>query len=146
MIHKILQMDLMFERFYPSAHGYAGLVDSFRIAGNERMPPRQILTICNQSIRTSRWQPGEAADLLRRQAHAVSHLLGAACIIRAAAALHIQEGAAHIGAVDSAGVFVLKLDQAAASATIAEGFPLGSGHFFEGFGFPELWRHGLTRK
>ena len=53
----------------------------------------------------------------------------AAGVIAAAAGPGVEQFAGDIGEVDAAGVFVLELDEAAASAPVAERFPLAPGQF-----------------
>src|SRR5690606_2771078 len=88
-------------------------------------------------------QRGDGAYVLRRQAQAVGHALGAAKIVGAPAQLGIEQPASDAGEVDIAGILVLELGQAALAAAVAERFPLRRRHRLQRLGFPERLIHAL---
>src|SRR5262249_34692473 len=106
-------------------------VDRLRIAGNERVPPVEITPGGDELVGAGRRQPGDGADILRRQAHAILDLGAAIFIVPAPAGGAVQEAAAHVGEIDIAGVLVLELTQAAAAAAVAEALPFGIRHIFQ---------------
>src|SRR5690606_3734016 len=82
-------------------------------------------------------QPIQRPHFLGRNGNAVRNVLLPLRVMRAAARAEIEQPTSKPGRVDLTRVLVLELEQAAASATIAEGFPLGIGHLLERLLFPE---------
>src|SRR5690606_31684087 len=74
---------------------------------------------------------------------AVRHAPPAVAVVRAAAALLVQQLAGDVGVVDDAGVLVLELDQTASATSIAQRFELDPAHFVQALRFPE--RFGRRR-
>src|SRR5690606_18807028 len=81
--------------------------------------------------------PGDYADIFWRELDAIRHDRLAVGVVRAGAAIPVEQLAAHVRRDQGAGIFILKLDQAAAAAAITERFPLGWRHLIERFFFPE---------
>src|ERR1700730_18197184 len=122
----------------PPADRDAGEMDRFRVAGNERMPPKESLAFRQPAVGTARWQPDDPGDISRGQPDTILHPAGPMGIIAAAASFAIEQPAAHIGEIGSRGILlILKLDQAAAAAPVTEAFPLGITHFPQGLTAPE---------
>lgn len=84
----------------------------------------------------------EFANIARRQAHALRHLLASARIITAAALADVIKAARHISEIAMT-VIVLQLDQAALATVIAKRFPFGNRHLLQRFQFPEWYFQAL---
>src|SRR5215475_3005405 len=111
--HRIL------ERGDPAAYRDARGVHALGRAGDQRMPPIKVAALRQQTICTSWRQPGDLADIVRREAYAIGDFGAAVLVIAAAAGLGVEETAADIGVIDAAGVLVLQLVEAAAPAPVA---------------------------
>ena len=118
-------------------HRHAGEVDAVAIARYQRMPPIEIAPFANQAVGAGGGQPAQLEHLGRGEADAIVHPLGAVLVVGAAAGFEIEQPAGHIGVRDFAGVLILRLDQAAFGAAVAQRFPLLSGELVEGFLLPE---------
>ena len=108
-----------------------------RIAGDERMPPVQVLALGDQAVAAGRRQPADLRDRLRGEPDAIVDPFGAMPVIPAAARPGVEQAAADIGEIDVFGLLLLELDQAAAAAAVAQAFPLGLVHLFQAFCAPE---------
>src|SRR5207253_1628899 len=74
-VEQILVRDIILAAGHPPADRNAGCLHGSRIAGDERVPPLEVLAFTYQPIGTGRRQPRDPADLRWRQPHAVGHLL-----------------------------------------------------------------------
>ncbi|CAH1653976.1 hypothetical protein BOSEA31B_11006 [Hyphomicrobiales bacterium] len=134
---RLLLRDVVFGCEDTPANGDSRRDHGFRISGNERVPPGQVLSFRDEAIGAGRRQPGQAAHLLRRQGHAIGHLLRTVRIVPAAAGTGIEQATADIGREDAPGLLVLELDEAAAATAVAKRLPLLGRHGFERRGAPE---------
>ena len=101
------------------------------------MPPAKIVTLVEKAIGTGLGEPREAADIAGREFHAVRDVVLPVAVVRALARSKIEQLAGEPGDGDFAGIFILKLDQTALPAAVAERFPLRCRHFIQGFGLPK---------
>src|SRR5690348_1970741 len=136
-------LDGLLARANPPAHRDACRVHTVGIAGEQRMPPVEVAALREEAIGAGRRQPTKLADVFRLQADAVVDLVRAALIVAAAAALAVEQTATDIGEVDSAALLLFKLDEAAASAAVAQALPFGLGHLDQALALPEggIGRH-----
>ena len=120
-----------------TANRNPGPVYGFRITGNQRVPVRQPPTFGDPAIgatfRQRRQQTGQQGS----QGQTIGHFLTALRISGTTATLLIKQTAGNVSEIDTAVVFVLKLDQAAAPTTVAQGFPFSIIEFIERFTLPE---------
>src|SRR5882724_9997680 len=122
---------------HAAPHRDARLMHGPGIAGDQGMPPCQVLALSQQPIGAGLGQPIEAPDIARRQLYAIRHQLLTVLIILAAAVPEIELAAGDIGEVQLAGIRVPQLLQAAAAAAVAQTLPLLLGHLTERDGLPE---------
>ena len=97
----------------------------------------QVASLADQTVGASRRQPGELLDLVGGQLDAVRHQALAIRVVGAAAGLAVEETAGDVGPEDRPRLPFLKLVEAAASAPVAERFPLRFGHLGERPAAPE---------
>src|SRR5262249_41160751 len=127
---ELLFVDVILACADPSAHGDAGLVDCLRIAGDQWMPPVEIVTICEAAVGAGGRKPDDSIDVPGGQPDAVLHLRRTVLVAAAAASFAVEQPATHIGKIRARGVIrILELGQAAAPAAVAQAFPLGICHF-----------------
>src|SRR6266567_9285053 len=109
----------------PAADRDSGLMHRLRIAGDERMPPVQVLALGDQAVAAGRRQPADLRDRLRGEPDAIVDPFGAMPVVPAVARPGVEQAAAYVGEIDVFGLLLLELDEAAAAAAVAEAFPLG---------------------
>ena len=124
-----------------TARRLAGLVNTVAASGNKVVPTRQRLIFRTKPVGTAFGQPIERSDALPVEQDAIHHAALAVGVIGAPAIAPVEEFASDIGRVDESGVFVLKLVQTTAAATVAQGLPLAAIELGEGF-FPKRFRIG----
>src|ERR1700728_663345 len=112
----------------PAAHRDPSRVDRLWIAGYQRVPPIQVLTLGEQHVGAGWRQPGNGLQGLRCKAHAVIHEFLAVPIIAAAAGLAVKQPAADIGVIGSVGFLFFELIEAAFAAAVTQALPLGIRH------------------
>src|SRR5689334_12024255 len=101
------------------------------------MPPIEVASFGDELVAAARRQPVEGADVFRREANAIGHLLRPIRVVLAGAGTRIEQLAADMGEIDLAGIFLFELFQAAAPAAVTQALPFGVGHLFQRLGFPE---------
>lgn len=106
-------------------------------SGFQVMPFGQVLALMHEAIGAAWRQPAERSDKVRRQLEAIGHARRAVGIIAAGTAVPIEKPASDIGGQDPAIILVLKFDEAAAAAAIAQTLPLGIVELGERFQAPE---------
>ena len=111
------------------------------IAADQMVIGRQGLTGQEQLISAGLGHPFDLGDGLWGQRDAIGDMCLALGVIGASARFAIEQAAMQPRIGDVAAVFVLKLEQAAFRAAIADGFPFFGRHLFERFGFPERVGH-----
>ena len=104
-------------------HGNARTDHRVAIAADEIVPVRQRAAFGAQAIGAGPGQPADIVDDAQRQPQAIRDEGLAVLVIHAACGLRVEQPAGDIGVLDLAGVFIFDLVQAAASATVAQGFP-----------------------
>ena len=137
MVFEIGVGDFALGALHPAAHRDAGFMHGVRVARHQRMPPVEVAPLRDEAIAAARRQPGQGADVLRRQPHAVRNLVRAVRIVLARAQPGIEQPAGDVGEIDLAGVLILELFQAAPRAAVAQRLPFGAGHLLQRLGFPE---------
>ena len=142
MIRPILKRDFVFPGADPSAHRSAGFMHAVAASGFQMMPFGQVLALMHEAIGAAWRQPAERSDKVRRQLEAIGHARRAVGIIVAGTAVAIEKPAGDIGRQDPTIILILKLDEAATAAAIAQTFPLGIVELGERFLAPER-RGGL---
>ncbi len=104
--------------------------------GHQRMPPGQSPGL-HQSADKRRYRAAsQFAHHLWRQRQTVRHFFVALCVIRTAALADIKQLARQPRQIDFIGVFIFKLQHAAAPTAVAQLLPLAMGHFIEAFALP----------
>src|SRR4051812_17276156 len=90
------------------------------------MPIEQRLSVRPQAVCAAVGKPVETAEVRPVELHAVRDQLQPVLVIEAPAVAAVEQFAGDIGRVEHAGFLVLELVDAAAAATIAQGFPLAA--------------------
>src|SRR5687768_18606441 len=103
----------------------------FRSAGDQGVPPIEVLLEVDQSVATGLGEPVHLGHHLWGELDAVRHDLLAVLVVPAARRLGIQKLAAGVGLGELAGALVFELVDAAHAAAIAELLPLLLGHLGE---------------
>ena len=120
---ELLFADVILACADPSAHGDAGLVDCLRIAGDEWMPPVEIVAVRKAAVCAGGRKPDDPIDVPGGQPDAVLHLRRTVVVAAATASVAVEQPATHIGKIGARGVVrILELDQAAAPAAVAQAF------------------------
>ena len=123
-----------------------GTPRTVRIAGDQRVPARQILAFRQKAIGTGGRQPVDFPQGCGGEADAIGNALMAVLIIPAQSGPTVEQAAGDIGEGEFARVLVAELVQATTTASVAERFPLSRGHSFKRLGPPERpvlpTRHG----
>jgi hypothetical protein len=101
---------------------------AFGAAGNQRVPRRKIITIGNQSIRASRWQPRKRFGLVNRQRQALRYFFRTVCIVCAPTSIEIQQPARNVSVKNLSGFLVFYFVHATQGAAIAQGLPFDGRH------------------
>jgi hypothetical protein len=105
------------------------LVHRRGIAGDERVPPVEVVPVRQPAIGTGWRQPDDPIDVSGRKPDAILHLGCPIGIVVAAAGLTIEKAATDIGKIGTRGIIgIFQLDQAAAPAAVAEALPFGIRH------------------
>lgn len=120
MVGPLAGIDFM-DDFAP--YRLSGLVHGRAAAGDERVPGRQGIAFCQQTIGAGRWQPVILGDLVVRDLQAVRLFFEAIQVVRALAGLGVEQVASDIGEYQLFGVFIDKLVEAALATAVTEGFP-----------------------
>ena len=81
--------------------------------------PIELAALGHQAVGAGAGHPGNSADVLRRQQHAIGHQAVAFGIVVAAAAFEIEQPAGHASGLDNAGVDVFQFVEAALAAAVA---------------------------
>ena len=123
MVFKVLFGNIIFAH-YAIADRHTCYVHRLRIAGDQRMPPGQILVGRPQAVGAGGRKPVEAADAAGLQHNAVGDPDLAIGVVATPACPGIQEPARDVREIDLIGVLVPKLHQAAFAATVAQRLPL----------------------
>ena len=119
------------------ADRYAGGMDRLAAPRNQGVPPAQLLTLGEQTIRAGRWQPVGGPRELRGYLQAVGYADTPVRIVRACAGAEFEQPTDDFGKRDLSGVDIFKLDQAALGAAVAKRFPLVGVHLVDRLRFPE---------
>ena len=82
-----------------STDRYAGRMNGFGVARNERMPPVKVPSFGEETICAGRGQPDDPADIAWGEAHAIGDPLGPVAIILATTGVAIEKPAADIGKI-----------------------------------------------
>src|SRR5206468_4880601 len=93
---------------------------------NQLVPLRQRLSGGAQSIGAGLRQPVEAAEILLIELHAIGHPLHSVLIVEATSVSAIEQLASDVGRIKQPRLLVLELVDAAASAAVAQPFPLAA--------------------
>src|SRR3984893_19320470 len=93
----ILARHFALARADAAAHGDAGRVHGFRIAGDERMPPGEPASLGETAIGAGVRQPTVFGGALGREFEEIAHALHAVCIIGAPKSLAIEKPASGVG-------------------------------------------------
>src|ERR1700722_6060346 len=104
---------------------------------NQRVPIVQVLAFGHQSIGAGDWEPAQIANHIRRQSHAIGNFPVTPRIVDAFTRLAVEQLAANVGEMNLARVLVLELDEAAATAAVAQAFPFDETHLVERLRAPE---------
>src|SRR5215475_3005407 len=107
------------ERGDPAACRDARGVHALGRAGDQRMPPIKVAALRQQTICTSWRQPGDLADIVRREAYAIGDFGAAVLVIAAAAGLGVEETAADIGVMGAGGVVSTRWRERTPAASVA---------------------------
>ena len=97
VVLKVLVGHVHLRRADAAAHRDAGGVNRFGIAGDQRMPPVEVLALGEEHIGAGRRQPVDGFEGFRRQAHAIVDLFEPVRIVAAAAGFAVQQPAADVG-------------------------------------------------
>ncbi|MNU52172.1 hypothetical protein D3C71_411780 [compost metagenome] len=103
-----------------AAHRLTGLMHGAAAAGDERVPLRQALPLCQQAVSAARRQPVELGNLVEGDLQAVRLFFKAVAVVGTLAGLGIEQVAGHIGEHQLLGVLVDQLVQAAFAAAVAQ--------------------------
>src|SRR5262245_16328329 len=112
-------------------------MDRFRIAGDQRMPPCEVLAFSHQAVGAGWRQPPEPPDIARREPHAIPYLGMAMGIVAAAARCAVEQLATYVGEQCIISVLINKFVQATAAATVAQTLPLQARHLGHALAAPE---------
>jgi len=130
IVVKILRIDGGFADGV-TAHAIVCLVDGFHGTGDQVVPWGKVASFGEASVGAGGGEPSAVTREFGRNFHAVVHVFEAVFVIATRGAVGVEQFAGNAGEVDFVGVFVLDFMEAAESASVAEGFPLFGGHFFE---------------
>ena len=136
ILFEVVHVDFTLQNHAP-AHRNAGADHAGRVAGNQRVPVRQILALGLQAVGAGLGHPVELLHQVGVEREAGGHQHRALGVASAARGVAIEQLAGDVGVEDLFGVFILKLEQAAAPAAVAQRLPLLARHLGEGFCFPE---------
>jgi hypothetical protein len=105
-----------------AAPGYrhAGLYDTFRPPGAQRVPGRQIFAFAKQPVGAARGQPVDVPQPFWGELHTIWHMGAAVPVIAAAPGIHVEQAAGDICEADLIGDVIAQFVQAAATAAITE--------------------------
>jgi len=122
----------------PVPHGHARLMHAVGVAGYKRMPPIKIPPLADKTIGATIRQPVQCLDGIGRNDNAIRDASVPVVIVRTPAGADIQKLAAQARMQQFVGVFVLKFDQTALTAPVAERLPLGIAKIMQRFVPPKL--------
>src|SRR5688572_26420701 len=108
----------------PATGRLAGFVHALPTSRHQVMPFGKRLVRRPQTVGAGLGEPVEFAQTIPVEDNAIADPLLAVRIVAAAAVAPVEQFASDIGRVKDAGVFVLKLVDAAAAAAVAQRFPL----------------------
>src|SRR5262249_8016469 len=116
-------------RAHPPAHRDPGGMYGLGVAGNQWMPPIQVMPLGQQHIGAGWRKPLNLFEAFGRQADAVIDQVEPILVVAAAATVCAEQSATYISIKDLGGPFaLLDLIEATATTTIAKAFPFQIGH------------------
>jgi hypothetical protein len=113
-------------------------MNRIRVAGYQRMPPRQFFAFYKESVGTGMGQLFNSSYLSRGKQLAVRFGFKSGLVDPAATGGCVQIAACRCKQFDFSGRSIFNAMQAAKPALITERFPFSLCHFLQGFYFPEL--------
>jgi len=118
-----------FRRAHPPTHRDPGGVYGLGVAGDQGMPPIEVVSLGQQHIGTGRRKPFDLFEAFGRQLDAIINQFQPMLIIAAAASLAVQQSATNIGVKGLDGrFFFLELVEATAATAVAEAFSFQISH------------------
>src|SRR5215475_9027389 len=109
----------------------------FWIAGDQRMPPGEVLALRYQTVATCGRQPFQPPDVAGGKPHAVPYSGMAVGIVDAAARSTVKQFATYVGKQSVVRTLFDQLVQAATAAPVAQAFPFRRCHLGHRLETPE---------
>src|SRR5262249_20672271 len=120
-----------------ASNRYTRRVHRFGRTGNERMPPAKVLALIDQPVGARFGKPAQPPDVSRCQFYTILNMGLPVFIVGASARSDVKKPTSKTRNRNIACVLVLKLDETALTAAVAQRLPFRSRHLAQAFCFPK---------